>query len=81
MKEERRGREVEQLTFNNLQSKSDCSLQGIRQTENDIYVHNHQNIVRGNRYELQSDGDGSVSRLLQRGNSSGSQDCFSSLSS
>lgn len=81
MKEERRGHEVEQLTFNNLQSKSDCSLHGIRQTENDIYVHNHHNIVRGNRYELHSDGDGSVSCLLQRGKSSGSQDCFSSLSS
>lgn len=65
MKEERRGREVEQLTFNNLQSKSDSRLQGIRQTENDIYVHNHQNILRGNRYELHSDGDGSWIQLRQ----------------
>lgn len=29
MKEERRGREVEQLTFNNLQSKSDSSFRGF----------------------------------------------------
>lgn len=65
MKEERRGREVEQLTFNNLQSKSDSRLQGIRQTENDIYVHNHRNILRGNRYELHSDGDGSGIQLRQ----------------
>lgn len=81
MKVERRGHEVEQLTFNNLQSKSDSRLQGIRQAEKDIYVHNHQNILRGNSHELHSDGDGSISCLLQRKHSSDSQVCFSSLSS